>query len=350
MLDYSIDAEDYLRSVVQPDKPHRAAAVRIFGLDIAEADTVVQLLKSAMPKMTNLHRVYLMSDTVELFEALLEAPPQLRILEVGGSNYPPCFHDALFRQSHLESLRIQFDASGVSATGDEDVYIHLLSDGALLPNIKRLTLDANLFRPSLLKYAFPITCLTLSSPSTEDIHDALKLFSQTLVSLVAYGVTHPSQVVHRSCLPTSLLRDAYLPKLSILHAFFEPDWIVPYSLEHLHVDGMVIRALRGSCPALRTVIWEIDGPLRQLLYGEQAGSGVAPIHIYMRKVFETHPTFVRLAVYERARVFLPSGTLPYGNIWTRANKDAENADRDFIDFSKWQAEALACTFALAAAE
>ncbi|CDO70534.1 hypothetical protein BN946_scf184573.g2 [Trametes cinnabarina] len=95
-------AQAYLRSVTRAARPH---AVR---LDVGKVTSLIQPFKSAFPKLTNLEHLVLMADPAELFDALQTTPPYLRILKVGGRNYPPCFNDILSEQSHLKGLSIKF--------------------------------------------------------------------------------------------------------------------------------------------------------------------------------------------------------------------------------------------------
>ncbi|OSC97147.1 hypothetical protein PYCCODRAFT_1481476 [Trametes coccinea BRFM310] len=323
-------------------RPHRAAAVRSLALNIRKATSVVQPFKKAFAKLTNLYDLALVSDTVELFEALLVTPPHLRILRVGGRNYPACFHDILTAHSRIDDLSIEFVCNISSAKGSKTQRTRLLSDGALLPSIKTLSLSAGTFSPTLVRYSYPITSLELLKPSHEDTTYALRLFSQTLVSFSILKLI-TSDCPSRCFWPTWALHCVRLPKLRILemhHQWGSDLQLDGGEFDYPDVDAMEVPGLGKSCPELETIIWAVEHGVPENLY-EDWSEGDAPIQHYVRTLVDALPSFARLAVFDPEEATTTSDGLFYGDIWTRDNMDSDEPENDVIDAPRWKKEACA---------
>ncbi|CDO76657.1 hypothetical protein BN946_scf184986.g10 [Trametes cinnabarina] len=334
-------ANKYLRSVIKPERPHRATAVRVLSLNIKRCSTIVKLFINAFSKLTNLFDLTLNTDTVELFDALLTTPPHLSLLEVGGLNYPPRFHDILTAQSRLKNLHIRFVDHPIFPIRDNEPRIPPLADGALLPSIKTLHLEAPLFPPTLITYSYPVTTLALTRPTHEQTAYALNLFRDTLVCFVIVKELN-SRCPSRCFWPTWVLNGVHLRRLSMLDVRNEWGWDLRLNAGTFHypdLDMMAVPGLRESCPMLRTIIWAVEYLVPETLY-EGHTEGVAPIQLYVRMLCDTLPNFVRLAVYdEEETVETPDG-LFYGDIWTRENKDSDEPDTDVVDKPRWLNEAF----------
>ncbi|CDO76655.1 hypothetical protein BN946_scf184986.g8 [Trametes cinnabarina] len=335
-------AKAYLRSVVNPMRPHRAAAVRMLGVHVRTAKSIVQPFKLAFPKFTNLFRLAITSNTVELFEALLTAPPYIRILIVAGEHYPPRFPDILAAQSQIDTMHIRFMVCGEFANPRRRSKIPPLADGTVLPNLQNLLLDADAFHPTLFTHAYSITSLTLVNPSHEHRTYALKLFRETLVSFAVYEDIE-LECPPRCFWPTWTLHDIHLPKLGVLEVHQNLDEVVYMEgslFEFPVVDVMTVPGLRESCPMLRTIIWGVDDPALMILYDNPEEDVPGPIRLYLRMLLDTFPHFVRLVVYDRVDTPDVTGKPFFGDIWTRENKDNVAPDRGIVDVGRWRREAL----------
>ncbi|OSD00608.1 hypothetical protein PYCCODRAFT_671967 [Trametes coccinea BRFM310] len=329
------DAKIYLRSVAMPDRPHRALAVRSLSLVIKRAATIVHLFKNAFPKLVNLLVLTLVSDTVQLFDPLLTTPPHVLSLVVGGANYPPRFRDILSAQSHVRGLCIEFPA------GDEQIPPFAGKD--LLPNLHVLRLSAHIFPPTLFTYAYPLTSLTLVKPSHEDMSHALQLFGETLLVFVILKEVTP-RCSPRCFWPTWLLRGVRLRKLRYLEVQQEWSWDLQRDMgdfDYPVVEAMTDPGLKEACPMLQTIVWGTEYLVTDSLYESVLGDGPAPIHQYVRMLFDVFPRLDRLAVYDRIDVDDDSRRRILGDIWTRANKDSDDPDYGLVDTPGWMDKALA---------
>ncbi|KAL7284492.1 hypothetical protein ACG7TL_001783 [Trametes sanguinea] len=317
-----------------PDRPHRAPAVRSLSLVIKRAATIVHLFKNAFPKLVNLLVLTLVSDTVQLFDPLLTTPPHVLSLVVGGANCPPRIQDILSAQSQVKGLCIEFSAG--------EAQIPPFADKDLLPNIRVLRLSAHIFPPTLFTYAYPLTSLTLMNPSHEDMSYALQLFGETLLVFAILKEVTP-HCSPRCFWPTCVLRGVRLRKLRYLEVQQQWSWDLQHDMgdfDYPVVEAMTDPGLKEACPMLQTIVWGTESLVTESLYESVLGNGPAPIHEYARMLFDVFPRLDRLAVYDRIDVDDDSRRRKLGDIWTRANKDSDDADYGLVDTRGWMDEAV----------
>ncbi|KAI0368177.1 hypothetical protein BV20DRAFT_999049 [Pilatotrama ljubarskyi] len=321
------------RSVVK--RPHRAVAVRKLCISLRGGTSIKQHLKRALQALPNVFRLELVVDDPSLFEFLLDVPFRLQVFIAGGECYPECFEDILASQPSIEFLSLVFVGAGTERTRRE------ISRPDILPNLRSLSVAAVRYPFSLIKRAFPITHLSLSRARHDDLAHAMKLFGGTLRSLTALRFLD-SACTDACYWPTSIFRNAHLPQLRYVDV---TDFYDPTTDLFGHTDDIVFPGLGQACPALKTLIWGVDGVVMDDLYMgtlEVLDPDATPMEQYARTIFDALPALQRFVVYDTEEMARGARWEPYGEVFRRAeDKSVSGPDTQLIDFLGWKGESLA---------
>ncbi|KAI0631837.1 hypothetical protein C8Q77DRAFT_1129400, partial [Trametes polyzona] len=335
-LGISPDASNNMCRITE--KPSRASLVRklVLGLYCGLPGSG-DPLKAVLLLFTNLHWLRIFSTNPGMFEHLVHIPSRLRVLELTGSDYTPHIERVLAAHPDVEHLAIVF------APNRQDDHPHPISRPDILPKLKSLVLkfypqmppEKDLFMASV-RYPYPVSHLSVTLISHDDLIYAMDLFADTLVTVNLVRKMDERCAVE--CFwPTHVLAEKRFPKLQHLRI---SDLYGHSPVHHGRMETIALSGSRDTAPVLRSVVWGADQPTMNTLRGLPDTSAEVPIENvmdrYARTLFESIPTLRRLGIYHRAERYREIEEA-VGEVYMQAeNGCLTGPTHEMINFEEWR--------------